>query len=728
MKKLDPRLRHLMRQRTAEAPELSERVGFRRVAERPDTVEVLVRCAGDAALDQLRAEGMQVRFTAQGAYTVASGEASLDTLEKLGELSLVARVEASRPMLAELDRSRIETRAAALHTATTPLRGAGMIVGVVDGGIDFTHPDFRHADGSSRILFLWDQAGASVPDSTVPYGREYTKADLDTALKASDPFALVPHRDVGAHGTHVAGIAAGNGRAGAGQFSGVAPDVDLIVVAVEPEAGRTLGRSVRAFEAVTYIVQRSNGHPVAINLSQGMNGGGHSGETVLETGLDNLVRQPGVVVVKSAGNEQEWRIHAGGEVAQGQTVSVEFLVETNDREDDVFEVWYEGADQISLTVQPPGGSPLDFVAPGSAQEFETVAHNRVSVDFDLDADDTGDTLATVILSRGHAPFIQPGPWRLLLRGDTVQVGRYDVWIERTFRNGAGIEQSRFSAASADDTRTISIPGTARRIITVGSYVTRPEPGFSPPPGQISSFSSRGPTRYGLQKPEIAAPGEVIISARSSQSHVLPNPDQQHTAMPGTSMAAPHVTGAVALMLSVRPDLTCEQVKQILMRTARRDGFAFSAPDNIWGNGKLDVEAAVEGARTARFPQIRNVQVNGTSLSWQTDIPTTAAVRFHTHQRQLQLGKSLGSRADLTLQTGHRIALNGLDPGTYYCEILAFSEDNWWTADDKGGLMYVVNVPLPIATPAPAGGGIVPMGDFVLVGGVRVPVRHPLHRL
>jgi subtilisin family serine protease len=110
----------------------------------------------------------------------------------------------------------------------------------------------------------------------------------------------------------------------------------------------------------------------------------------------------------------------------------------------------------------------------------------------------------------------------------------------------------------------------------------------------------------LQKPEIAAPGEMIISARSSQSHALPNPDEQHTAMPGTSMAAPHVTGAAALTLSVRPDLTCEQVKQILMRTARRDGFAFSAPDNTWGNGKLDVEAAVGGARTARFSQIRNV--------------------------------------------------------------------------------------------------------------------------
>lgn len=688
MKKLDPRLRYLMQQQTSSAPEMSERVGFPQTAEQAARVEVLVRCLGDKGAEDLRRAGMNVRSIVQGFYTVVSGEVTIDKLEKLRELGLVERVEASRQMVSELDISLAETRTQPLHLSNPSVKGAGVIIGIIDGGIDYTHPSFRHKDGSSRILFLWDQGGPFDPNATVPYGREYTKLELDKALTSSDPFKLVPHRDFGGHGTHVAGIAAGNGSSNKA-FSGIAPDADLIVVAYKSERV-TLGQSVRALEAFDYIVRKADGRPVAINLSQGMNSGGHAGETVLETGLDNLVQQPNVVVVKSAGNEQEWRIHAGGQITQGQIVPLEFLVQTNDREDDFLEVWYDGADQISIAVQPPGSSPLPFVTPGDQRDFDTLAGNQIRIDFDLDTDNTGDTSATIILSRGNASFIQPGTWKLLLQGDEVRVGRYDVWIERTRRDLVG-EQIRFSEASADETHTISVPGTAKRIITVGSYVSRPKAGFSLPQGKVSSFSSRGPTRYGLQKPEIAAPGEMIISARSSNSSDPANPDQWHTDMEGTSMAAPHVTGAAALILSVRPNLTCEQVKQILIQTARRDGFASSAPDNTWGSGKLDVEAAIERAATVQFPQISNVAVNNKTLLWYTEMPTTSAVRFHTHRRQLQLGKNLGTQVDLTLRNHHTLTLKELSSGTYYCELLAFSQDNWWTADDNGGEFYVVQI-------------------------------------
>jgi subtilisin family serine protease len=500
------------------------------------------------------------------------------------------------------------------------------------------------------------------------------------------------HGDPGAHGTHVSGIAAGNGHASWGWFTGIAPDADLIVVASSSELGTTLGRSVRVFEAFTSIVTWAGtmGRPVVINQSQGMNGGGHSGETVLETGLDNLARQPGVVIVKSAGNEQELRIHAGGHIAQGQTIALELSVENNNILDDILELWYDGEDQISLALQPPGSQPLPFVTPGADGQFETLAGNSVSVDFDLDMDSTGDTLATIILTRGEAAFIQPGIWKLLLRADAINVGRFDAWIERTVRNQPPFsEQTRFTEASADHTRTISVPGTARRIITVGSYITRPRVGAPSSVGNISSFSGRGPTRYGIQKPEIVAPGEGIVAARASQSFAEPFSSWWYTVMGGTSMAAPHVTAAAALILSVRRDLTCEQVKQILMQTARRDGFAVSAPDNTWGAGKLDILAAVARALTAVFPRISDVSVSAGQLRWQTDLPTTSAVRFHTHQRRLQLGKNPASQTDLVLRTDHTMALRGLSPNTYYCEILAYTQDNLLTTDDNRGLFHVM---------------------------------------
>jgi subtilisin family serine protease len=716
MKKLDPRLRHVVRMvaaKTAEVaepaaptvPDLAERVGW--TATDPEVLEVLVRAADERVLDELRAAGIEVRYPTRGAAIVASIEVSLQVLERLGDHEAVEHVEASRPMFTDLNISCADVGATTLHTQPLAVRGHGVIVGIVDGGIDYTHPSLRNADGSSRILFLWDQGAPTVPGGPVPLGREYTKTDLDAALTSLDPHQVVPHDDtVDGHGTHVAGIAAGNERASAGQFTGIAPGADLVVVAYESEDGVTLGRSGRAFQALSYIVQRAQHRPVAINISQGMNGGGHVGETVLETGLDNLVREPGVVVVKSAGNEHQWNTHAGGQLRQGETVALEFAVRSDNRDDDIIELWYDGADRMGIALQPPGSPPFPPVTPGEQRTFETAVGNRVSVESDLDANGTGDTAVTIILTRGDADAIQRGTWQLLLSGDTIRTGRYDAWIERARRDALNVgEQTRFSPASAEAGRTLTIPGTARRIITVGSYVTRSVGGFSlsPPPGQISLFSSRGPTRLGLLKPEVAAPGEEILSARSSNSTRLAQPDMFHTGLSGTSMAAPHVTGAAALILSVRPNLTCEQVKQIIMRTARRDGFASDAPDNTWGGGKLDVVAAVEQARTACFPRITHVRVDGAFLAWDSEPATYGEVRLHTSRSQLRIGKALGSRIDPTLQTTHTVDLGDLDPGTYFCEILATSQDAWWTIDDNGGAFHTTTVPRdtagePEATP------------------------------
>jgi subtilisin family serine protease len=200
----------------------------------------------------------------------------------------------------------------------------------------------------------------------------------------------------------------------------------------------------------------------------------------------------------------------------------------------------------------------------------------------------------------------------------------------------------------------------------------------------------------MQKPEIAAPGDGIVAARSYQSdprfYVPYIHNWWYTVMGGTSMAAPHVTGAAALILSVRPDLTCEQVKQILMQTARRDGLAVNAPDSAWGAGKLDIRAAVDKALRVQFPRISNVSVSEGKLSWQTDRPTTSAVRYHRNPRRLELGKNPGSQTDFELRTDHTMALSGLYANTYFCEILAYTKDNLLTVDDNGGLFYTVVIP------------------------------------
>ena len=704
--KIDPRLRFLKEQTSTERAEFAEsmRLGPIETVRRVARIDVLLQVhkargtkAPRSVEKKLGDLGVTVRSIVDGPTIVVSGSVSIDQLDDLLAEDWLDIIEAPKQLFPELDLSGADVGVRPLHTVVPTVRGTNVLVGVIDGGIDFRHDDFRLPDGTSRIRFLWDQSAASVAGGRVPFGREYTKADLDASLRTNPAPIPVNHTDPGGHGTHVAGIAAGNGRTSNGQFMGMAPDAELVIVALRSDAG-TLGESASAVAACQYVVDRARevGRPVAINMSLGNNGGGHCGEMPLETAMDNLARQPGVVLVKSAGNEQTWRIHASGTVTQGGAARRQFESSGNNSQQDVFEVWFDGRDRIGIAVQPPGAAvptANDFVLPTGMNTFQTPADNRVRIDAqNVDSGGTGDVRAMVFIMRGAAPRIQPGRWSLHFLGNQIGAdGRFHVWIERVARGGGGAEQTRFTPADNDPTCTISIPGTARRIITVGSYATRFDGDVAV--GELSRFSSRGPSRYGLRKPELSAPGETIASALSAASGGQPFA-QGYTLMPGTSMAAPHVTGAAALVLEINPQFTCEQIKQLLVRAARRDGAAAGAPDDSWGSGRLTVQRAVELARTVRFPLVQNAQVNGTQLSWTTDIPTTGAVRFNPQRKRMALGQAVGSRASLTLGLQHAIDLQGLPPTTYHCEIVAFTPgpEEWQTLEDNQGQHFVVTVP------------------------------------
>jgi subtilisin family serine protease len=593
---LDPHLRFVIDQAAGVGLDsIAESSRFALAEEEPALVRVLVRCGGDHST--LEDAGLRIETVAG---EIVTGTAPIDALGGLADHYSVEAVEGARPLAGELDLSIPACRADVVH-ADPPgfgLRGNGVVVGIVDSGIDWRHDNFRRADGTSRVLRVWDQFLTPEGEESGPqgfsYGVEYDNTDIDRALASADPLAVVRHMDdeVG-HGTHVSGIAAGNGRA-AGQgkpanaFVGLAPEADLIVVAVRGGGERGIGDSASALDAVSYIFQRAAelGRSVAVNMSLGDNLGAHDGTSLLEQGLDNLLVGQGRVMIKSAGNAGADGIHAGGSLTQGGEETMSFTVRTGDTSPETMDIWYDGADRLEIRITEPGGATSAPVVPGSSTNLSLGNGNQVFVDSSLNDPNNGANRIFIVLQPGQAPSLEDGQWSLTLSGTAVTNGRFDAWIQR------GSRIARFDPPHEDQMMTISTPGTSRKMITAGCYITRADNDL----GDLSVFSSRGPTRDMRSAPDVAAPGQEIFSVARG-----PSPDP-YVSMMGTSMAAPHVTGAVALMLQQNGSLDQQQVKDRLRATAVGDQFAAHLPNDHWGAGKLDVAGAVGSTPGAGAPQ------------------------------------------------------------------------------------------------------------------------------
>jgi subtilisin family serine protease len=602
MEKVDPALRFLGEQTRAQLRTLADESEFELTAAPREEPKASILVEFDGDLSELESAGLEVRSVAGD---VASGEIQLGRVDKLAELDSVVRLEVSRALYAELDLALPESGADIVHTGPPGHRGANVIVGIIDSGIDFTHEAFRRSDGTTRILAIWDQGLAPQAGETAPaafgYGVEYRQADIDAALVAPNPLAVVRHQDQqipgdGFHGTHVAGIAAGDGSvAGQGQpaftFVGVAPEADIVVVANtrgRATGERGLGDSADTLDAVRYIfdLAASLGRPAVINQSQGDNVGPHDGTSVLERGIDNLLGGTGRAMVKSAGNEGARNRHASGTVPATGTQAVQFTVPVNRAFPVTLDLWYDGAERIDFAITPPGGAATAFVTPGSTTTFNLPNGNQVFVASDLNDPANNDNRIFVVISRGTAGAIQSGTWSFTLQGTTVVTGQWDAWIQR------GEPSPQFLAPFRNPARTISVPGTSAELITAASYVTRGA-GL----GSISTFSSLGPTRDGRAAPTVAAPGQTLMAPQPVST------GDSYGLMQGTSMAAPMVTGTVALMLQRSPSLTQARIKRCLEATARTDAFTGTTPNNAWGAGKLDADQAFACARPRPIPTI-----------------------------------------------------------------------------------------------------------------------------
>jgi subtilisin family serine protease len=454
--------------------------------------------------------------------------------------------------------------------------GKGVLVGIIDFGCDFAHHNFIDKNGKTRLLKFWDQT-ASPNGNHVPYGRLHMPNDINKAIKNSKPYqALGYSLTTGAHGTHVMDIAAGNGR-GSG-VPGVAPAADLLFVQLSTSnipwdgpdvVGKNFGDSVNLVEAIRYIFDQAGNKPCVINISLGTNGGPHDGTTLVEKAIDGMLQEkPNRAVVIAASNSHDDGIHASGNVPAKSTQELSWLVDTNDFTENEMEIWYKGADQLSVEVIDPAGQSLGTVDPDeSGQIKDTNGNVQLVISNRLNDPNNKDNVIGIWLKEHN-----PGNWTVRLINNTSKAVHYHGWIER---DDSG--QSVFGG-ERDNSHTLGSISCSHKSITVASYDATKN-GFP-----ISWFSSEGPTRDGRNKPEIAAPGSNILAANSTTT-------KERILMSGTSMAAPAVTGSVALVFAAaaanNKSLTIDQLRNIITKKGRT-----APPAAVWdprfGYGRIFV--------------------------------------------------------------------------------------------------------------------------------------------
>lgn len=466
--------------------------------------------------------------------------------------------------------------------------GRGTVIAVIDWGIDFAHPDFRDSHGRSRLLAIWDQRASGRP-RPYGYGRVHTQDDINRALRTRDPFAALDYSpsasSAPAHGTHVMGIAAGNGQAGGPV--GVAPDAQLIFVHLGPGLG-DLGNSVDLLEAIDFVVRAAGETPVAINMSIGRHAGPHDGTLLIERAIDWLiVNRPGTVVVQSTGNYYARNVHMEGRLREARTARLPFTLPRSDTHPATVELWYKGPDRLVARAVGPDGSAV-LAEPGTSAQLNDAAGQEIARLYHRIGDpNNGDNLIALVLR----PMAPAGDWLLEISGIDIVDGRWHAWIER---NAACPPcQATFRPNRASRKTTTGSICNALRTIAVGAYDAHD------PEKPLAVFSSVGPTRDGRQKPLLAAPGVRILSVRSRRAAQDP-PD--YVRMSGTSMAAPHVTGAAALMLEAAGPQPIASLRRALFSTLDGPPRRTSDRAERWGYGLLNIEAAVAAARRLRFGQ------------------------------------------------------------------------------------------------------------------------------
>ena len=472
--------------------------------------------------------------------------------------------------------------------------GQGILIGMIDTGIDYTNPLFQNPDGTSRILRLWDQTieSENTPEAVAGfqpfYGTVYSQEDLNRALASEQPLELVPSTDTSGHGTFLAGVAAGRQIQSPTTFSGAAPDAALAVVrlkpakqylreffAVPPDADAYQENDIMAAAAFLLGVAGQYQMPLVLCLGVGTSQGSHSGISPLAMQLQALSGTRGFACVTGAGNETGFRHHYFGNLSPDQEYEDVELRVADSTSGFSMELWADVSELYTVGFVSPSGEVIERIPMTVGQEttisFQLDA-TRILISYQITESSSGRFLAFLRFT-GPAP----GIWHIRVYPTLFVAGQFHIWLPM---QGFLTEDTGFLRPDPDI--TITDPGNAPLLLTVSTYnhVT----------GSLYIHSSRGFTATGQIKPDFAAPGVEV------QGPGIPPGTSRLSRQTGSSVATAITAGAVACLFSWGftqgndTTLTSISVKSILIRVAERKE-AFRYPNRQWGYGTLNLYQA-----------------------------------------------------------------------------------------------------------------------------------------
>ncbi len=561
--------------------------------------ELIVKYSGDFSRGAALVE--QVNYLLNEYAIVRIGESRIEEFSQLPEIEYI---EKPKRLFFALEQARLVSCLLPVQREPLSLLGTGVLVAVIDSGVDIFNRDFQNPDGTTRIVALWDQTLPAVQaDDTgieeavneerepnrvtentvdVAYGRVYTEEEINEFLENRQNlgggistgvggFERIPGEDRSGHGTAVLGIAAGNGANSGGRNRGVAPESPLLVVKLGVPDPEGFPRTTQLMEGVDFAIRKALELqlPVAVNISFGNSYGPHDATSLLELFLDDMANYWKSVIVIGAGNEGAVAGHTGFVMETGEEETVQLSVGMFEAGLNV-QIWKRYIDEIQITIVHPSGNLYEIQVNSSGAHRVRLGNTELLIfvgepgPYSVNQEVFVDFLPV-------GDYVDSGVWEFRFDADRVVVGRVDMWIP-----GGRVLGSQTRFVNPSEELTLTIPSTSRRAITVAAYDSRRD--------TLADFSGRG--SFSLGKPDIAAPG-VDLTA--------PTPGNGYDSFSGTSMAAPMVTGSAALLMEWGivnendPYLYGEKVKAYLQKGARQLPFAEEYPNPLVGYGALCVE-------------------------------------------------------------------------------------------------------------------------------------------